>query len=63
MPETMSVERQRLMKGYGADLVLTKGGLGDAGGHPLDPVAARLSAGQDRGGSRLHRHHLDLRVF
>ena len=33
MPETMSVERQRLMKGYGADLVLTKGGLGDAGGH------------------------------
>ena len=31
MPETMSVERQRLMKGYGADLVLTKGGLGMQG--------------------------------
>lgn len=31
MPETMSVERQRLMKAYGAELVLTEGVLGMQG--------------------------------
>ena len=31
MPETMSVERQRLMKAYGAELVLTEGSKGMAG--------------------------------
>ena len=31
MPETMSVERRKLMKGYGAELVLTPGNLGMKG--------------------------------
>ena len=31
MPETMSIERQRLMKAYGAELVLTEGSKGMAG--------------------------------
>lgn len=31
MPDTMSVERQKLMKAYGAELVLTDGSLGMAG--------------------------------
>ena len=31
MPDSMSVERQRLMKAYGAELVLTKGSLGMQG--------------------------------
>ena len=31
MPETMSVERRQLMKGYGAELVLTEGSKGMAG--------------------------------
>ncbi|MGP6138547.1 MULTISPECIES: cysteine synthase A [unclassified Jeotgalibaca] len=31
MPETMSVERRKLMKGYGAELVLTPGDLGISG--------------------------------
>ena len=31
MPDTMSVERRKLMKAYGADLVLTDGGLGMSG--------------------------------
>ena len=31
MPETMSVERQKLMKAYGAELVLTEGAKGMAG--------------------------------
>lgn len=31
MPETMSVERRRLMQAYGAELVLTQGSLGMAG--------------------------------
>ena len=31
MPETMSVERQKLMKAYGAELILTPGTLGMAG--------------------------------
>lgn len=31
MPETMSVERQKLMKAYGAELILTDGKLGMAG--------------------------------
>ena len=31
MPETMSLERQRLMKAYGAELVLTEGVLGMQG--------------------------------
>ena len=31
MPETMSVERRQLMRGYGADLVLTEGPLGMKG--------------------------------
>lgn len=31
MPETMSVERQKLMKAYGAELILTPGALGMAG--------------------------------
>ena len=31
MPETMSVERQKLLKGYGAEIVLTPGARGMAG--------------------------------
>lgn len=31
MPETMSIERRKLMKAYGAELVLTEGSKGMAG--------------------------------
>ena len=31
MPETMSVERRKLMKGYGAELILTPGSEGMKG--------------------------------
>ncbi|OYP02652.1 cysteine synthase A, partial [Lachnotalea glycerini] len=32
MPETMSIERRKLLKGYGAEIVLTEGTKGMAGG-------------------------------
>lgn len=44
MPETMSVERRRLMKAYGAELVLTEGSLGMPGAiAKADELAREIS--------------------
>ena len=46
MPDSMSVERQRLMRAYGAELVLTDGALGMAGAiAKADELAAQTPGG------------------
>ena len=46
MPDSMSVERQRLMRAYGAELVLTDGALGMAGAiAKADALAAQTPGG------------------
>jgi cysteine synthase A len=43
MPETMSVERRKMIKAYGADLILTPGGLGMRGA--IDKAEEMLAEG------------------
>ena len=46
MPETMSVERQKLLKGYGAEIVLTPGARGMAGAiEEADRLAREIDGG------------------
>lgn len=46
MPETMSVERQKLIRGYGADLVLTEGAKGMKGAiEKAQELAATIPGG------------------
>lgn len=45
MPDSMSVERQRLMRAYGAELVLTEGALGMAGAIKKAEELAKMTPG------------------
>ena len=46
MPETMSVERRKLMKAYGAELVLTEGSLGMKGAIAKAQELAKRNSGK-----------------
>ena len=63
MPETMSVERQRLMKAYGAELVLTEGVLGMQGAiakaeELCQSIEGSIIAGQFTNPSNPEAHYL-----
>ena len=63
MPETMSVERQRLMKAYGAELVLTEGVLGMQGAiakaeEIAESIEGSIIAGQFTNPSNPEAHYL-----
>ena len=63
MPETMSVERQRLMKAYGAELVLTEGVLGMQGAiakaeELCQSIEGSIIAGQFTNPSNPESHYL-----